>query len=73
MPGARLPDDAATPEPRDLYSAEELAAFRLPSKSFWDVPVLVGGEVVHLLTAHPTPPTFDGSEDRNGLRNADEI
>ena len=73
MPGARLPDDAATPQPRDWYSAEELAVFRLPSKSFWDVPVLVDGEVVHLLTAHPTPPTFDGPEDRNGLRNADEI
>jgi Endonuclease/Exonuclease/phosphatase family len=73
MPGARLPDDAATPEPGDWYSAEELAVFRLPSKSFWDVPVLVDGEVVHLLTAHPTPPTFDGPEDRNGLRNADEI
>jgi hypothetical protein len=35
--------------------------------------VLVDGEVIHLLTAHPTPPTFDGPEDRNGLRNADEI
>jgi hypothetical protein len=73
MPGARLPDDAATPQPGDWYSAEELDVFRLSSKSFWDVPVLVGGEVVHLLTAHPTPPTFDGPEDRNGLRNADEI
>ncbi len=72
MPGARLPDDPATPEPGDWYSAEELEVFRLPSKSFWDVPVLVNGEVVHLLAAHPTPPTFDGPEDRNGLRNADE-
>ena len=73
MPGARLPDDPATPEPNDWYSAEELEVFRLPSKSFWDVPVLVDGEVVHLLAAHPTPPTFDGPEDRNGFRNADEI
>jgi hypothetical protein len=71
--GARLPDDPSTPEPRDWYSAAELEVFRLPSKSFWDVPVLVDGEVVHLLAAHPTPPTFDGPEDRNGLRNADEI
>lgn len=59
MPGGRLPDDAATPEAQDWYSAEELAVFRLPSKSFWDVPVLIGGEVLHLLAAHPTPPTFD--------------
>jgi hypothetical protein len=73
MPGARLPDDPSTPEPADWYSAAELDVFRLPSKSFWDVPVLVDGEVIHLLAAHPTPPTFDGPEDRNGLRNADEI
>ncbi len=73
MPGARLPDDPSTAAPGDWYSAEELAAFRLPSKSFWDIPVLVDGEVVHVIALHPTPPTFDGPEDRNGLRNADEI
>ena len=28
---------------------------------------------MHLLVAHPTPPTFDGAEDRNGTRNHDEI
>jgi glycerophosphoryl diester phosphodiesterase len=73
MPGARLPDDPATPEPADWYSPAELEVLRLPSKSFWDVPVLVDGEVVHIIALHPTPPTFDGPEDRNGLRNADEI
>jgi 3-phytase/alkaline phosphatase D len=73
MPGARLPDDPSTPAPADWYSPEELAAFRLPSKSFWDVPVLVDGQVVHVIALHPTPPAFDGPEDRNGLRNADEI
>jgi hypothetical protein len=26
-----------------------------------------------LLTSHPTPPSFDGAEDRNGRRNFDEI
>jgi endonuclease/exonuclease/phosphatase family metal-dependent hydrolase len=26
-----------------------------------------------VLASHPTPPTFDGPEDRNGARNADEI
>ncbi|ACL56925.1 esterase-like activity of phytase family protein [Methylobacterium nodulans] len=73
MPGARLPDDAATPAPQDFYSPEELAVFRLSSKSHWDVPVTVDGKTIHILAAHPTPPTFDGPEDRNGLRNADEI
>ena len=28
---------------------------------------------MHVLASHPTPPTFDGAEDRNGLRNHDEI
>ena len=29
--------------------------------------------IVHFLVSHPTPPTFDGAEDRNGTRNHDEI
>lgn len=73
MPGALLPDDPATPEPGDFYSPEELEIFRLSSKSHWDVPILVDGEVVHVLVSHPTPPVFDGAEDRNGTRNHDEI
>lgn len=73
MPGALLPDDPATPEPADWYSPEELEVFRLSSKSHWDVPIQVGGKVVHLLASHPTPPVFDGPEDRNGRRNFDEI
>jgi 3-phytase len=73
MPGARLPDDPATPQPQDWYSPEELAVFRLSSKSHWDVPIRVRGKVVHFLTSHPTPPVFDMAEDRNGTRNFDEI
>jgi hypothetical protein len=73
MPGARLPDDPATPAPADWYSPEELAVFRLSSKSHWDLPVLIGGKEVHALVSHPTPPVFDGPEDRNGTRNFDEI
>jgi hypothetical protein len=73
MPGALLPDDPATPAPADWYSAEELDVFRLSSKSHWDVPILVDGRTVHFLVSHPTPPVFDGPEDRNGTRNFDEI
>jgi Endonuclease/Exonuclease/phosphatase family len=73
MPGARLPDDPATPAPADWYSPEELAVFRLSSKSHWDVPIRVGGDTIHFLVSHPTPPVFDGPEDRNGTRNFDEI
>ena len=73
MPGALLPDDPATPAPADWYSPEELDVFRLSSKSHWDVPILVEGRTVHFLVSHPTPPVFDGPEDRNGTRNFDEI
>ena len=39
MPGALLPDDPNTAAPADWYSPQELAVFRLSSKSHWDVPV----------------------------------
>ncbi|MBC8160436.1 MAG: phytase [Roseiflexaceae bacterium] len=74
LPGALLPDDPATAGvAADWYSAEELAVFRLSSKSHWDVPIDVNGTMIHALVSHPTPPTFDGPEDRNGRRNHDEI
>ncbi|MFD9325931.1 endonuclease/exonuclease/phosphatase family protein [Streptomyces sp. NPDC060065] len=59
--------------PEGYYSAEARAILRLSSKSHWDVPVRVGHDTVHFLVSHPTPPTFDGTEDRNGRRNHDEI
>jgi len=46
---------------------------RLSSKSHWQVPVEVEGKVVNLLISHPTPPAFDGPEQRNVKRNHDEI
>jgi hypothetical protein len=77
MPGALLPVDPQGGQP--YYDAGDLAAFRLSSKSHWDVPIKVpaadGSQAyeLHLLCAHPTPPVFDGPEDRNGKRNHDEI
>ncbi len=73
MPGALLPDDPATPAPADWYSPAELDVFRLSSKSHWDIPIEIGKATVHFLVSHPTPPVFDGAEDRNGTRNFDEI
>ena len=73
MPGALLPDDPATVATADWYSNSELELLRLSSKSHWDVPVRTGEVVIHVLVAHPTPPGFDGPEDRNGRRNHDEI
>lgn len=55
------------------YDEAELEDFRLPSKSLWDIPVKIGGKQVRLICSHPTPPAFDGPEDRNGKRNYDEI
>jgi Endonuclease/Exonuclease/phosphatase family len=66
MPGASLPTG--------WYTASELNIFRLSSKNHVDLPIeLKPGHVLHLLTSHPTPPAFDGAEDRNGHRNFDEI
>lgn len=59
--------------PTEFYSEEAQEVLRLSSKSHWDVPVEVGNKTVHVLAAHPTPPTFDGPEGRNGRRNHDEI
>jgi 3-phytase len=65
MPGNLIP----TP----FYSPDEVEILRLSSKSHWDVPILIGKKAVHFLVSHPTPPVFDGPEDRNGRRNFDEI
>lgn len=55
------------------YPPEVWEQFRLSSKSHWDVPVDTPIGRVHFLVSHPTPPVFDGPEDRNGRRNHDEI
>lgn len=71
MPDARRPmREDGTP----WYDEEVWAAMRLSSKSHWDIPVkLPNGTIVHFLCSHPTPPAFDGPEDRNKARNHDEI
>ena len=73
MPEACLPDDVSTDTASDWYSVQALNQFPLSSKSHWDVPVQIGGRRIHVLASHPTPPTYDGPEDRNGRRNHDEI
>lgn len=75
LPDPVWPDHPSTPaEAGDWYTAAEKSIFRLSSKTHADVPVTVApGLTVHLLASHPTPPSFDGSEDRNGRRNREEI
>lgn len=59
--------------PAEFYAEEAMAIMRLSSKTHAIIPVDVGPRTLHLLLAHPTPPVFDGPEDRNGRRNHDEI
>jgi hypothetical protein len=60
-------------QPVDWYGADAVALLRLSSKNHADLPIEVDGRLLHLLVSHPTPPSFDGAEDRNGRRNHDEI
>lgn len=71
MPDAMLPIDPVDGEP--YFNNEKLQALRLSSKSHWDILLDVEGQEIHFLVCHPTPPVFDGPEDRNGRRNHDEI
>lgn len=78
MPGALLPiypDSWPVPELRGepWFTDDELTVLPLSSKSHWDIPIQIGASTVHFLVSHPTPPVFDGAEDRNGRRNSDEI
>ncbi|MBN8785158.1 MAG: endonuclease [Sphingobacteriales bacterium SCN 48-20] len=70
MPGALITKKA---DSTNWYTSEAWAQMPLSSKSHWDIPVKVGNTTIHILASHPTPPTFDGPEDRNGKRNHDEI
>lgn len=58
---------------KSYYSLQAQQILRLSSKSHWDIPIKVGDRSIHLLASHPTPPVFDGPENRNGKRNHDEI
>jgi len=70
MTQALLPE---TQSGSPYYSDEILQSFRLSSKSHWMVPVKFASETIYVIAAHPTPPAFDGPEQRNVRRNHDEI
>ena len=75
MPGALLPTYrpagpwAARGQP--WYTDASRGPSRSAAKSHWDIPIRIGNRTVHFLASHPTPPVFDGDEDRNGSRNFD--
>ena len=72
MPGAISPTTRPPPRPptgtrpRSSRSAALLASRTGTCRSG-------SAAAVHFLVSHPTPPVFDGAEDRNGPRNYDEI
>jgi endonuclease/exonuclease/phosphatase family metal-dependent hydrolase len=70
MPDSLTP---VNPDGSAWYPDEIFKKLRLSSKSHWDVSVSINDQSVHFLVSHPTPPVFDGPEDRNGKRNHDEI
>jgi len=80
LPGAFLPRKPSAGTGSEVtpgehwYSEEERKYLRLSSKTFADIPVTMpNGAVLHLLCSHPTPPAFDGAEQRNQRRNHDEL
>ena len=70
MPNALVPRN---PDGSNWYPEAIQKEFRLSSKTHWDIEVKIDDQAVHFLVSHPTPPVFDGPEDRNGTRNHDEI
>ncbi len=75
MPNPKRPKlaDKGTGQEKFFHSNDVWEKLRLSSKSHWDVPIRVKGNTLHIIASHPTPPVFDGLEDRNGCRNHDEI
>jgi len=82
LPLYPLNDKEKSGEP--YFNETELENVRLAAKSFWDIPVEIDGEKIHVLMSHPRPPSYDDGgtataypdpdvTDLNGLQNHDEI
>jgi hypothetical protein len=70
LPGAVLPTLNGSP----YFAEEALAELRLSTAGHWVVPVMPPDDAPFALMAFAAgPPVFDGPEDRNGLRNRDEL
>ncbi|WP_157954346.1 endonuclease/exonuclease/phosphatase family protein [Saccharospirillum mangrovi] len=70
LPDGNLP---RSPDGSFFYNNDDLDVLRLSSKSHWDLVINAPQQRFHLLVSHPTPPAFDGDEQRNVHRNDDEI
>lgn len=69
LPEAQLPEVAGAPFP----STEAQTVQRLSTTGHWVLPLLHPDGALTLMLFAAGPPVFDGPEDQNGLRNADEI
>lgn len=69
LPGATLPVANGAP----FLTDEVLAIQRLSTSGHWIVPIDLPDGPLTVLAFSATPPVFDGPEDRNGLRNRDEL
>ncbi len=69
LPGTKMPKVDGAPFPSDAAQSVQ----RLSSVGHWAVPIAHPLGQMTVLTFAAGPPVFDGPEDRNGLRNADEI
>ncbi|MGP3697004.1 endonuclease/exonuclease/phosphatase family protein [Rhodobacter sp. NSM] len=68
LPGANLPGANLPPLPPEVAAVQ-----RLSTTGHWEVPLRLPGDArLSLLLWSATPPVFDGPEDRNGRRSADE-
>jgi hypothetical protein len=65
VPGATLPIHS---QAEQVYAIQ-----RLSNGGHWIVPVTTPDGPLSLLAFSASPPVFDGPEDRNGLRNRDEL
>ncbi|MCG7497788.1 endonuclease/exonuclease/phosphatase family protein [Vibrio sp. Of7-15] len=59
--------------PENYYSPQALNELRLSSKNHCEIPITINDKQVSVLASHPTPPVFDGIEQRNKRRNKDEL
>ncbi|GAA6180434.1 endonuclease/exonuclease/phosphatase family protein [Shimia sp. NS0008-38b] len=69
LPEAKLPYVDGKPFPSEAAQAAQ----RLSSTGHWILPVNHPNRTLTLMLFAAGPPVFDGPEDLNGLRNADEI
>ena len=69
LPGATLPSWDGAPYP----NGEAQDSWRLAAVAHWVVPVVLPSGPIHIMAFHASAPVFDGPEDRNGLRNRDQL